>query len=238
MSDTAGNPGLPDERPRAAIYARVSKPEQKIEHQEGNLMEYATAHGFDVVDVLRDKSTGADTDRDGYRRLMELVESGSVDVVVVRSISRIARSMVDLYSTVDEIRSHGVGLYVQSDGIEIPPGEDLTIQQKTLLNTFAFAAELERDLLIQRTNAGLRAAEAAGKWVGRPPYGFTTSDDGYLQPSDDFSKALEAIHAVDNLGWSERKTARHTGVPRRTIPSIMENRERYEVDDGEPGRSS
>jgi len=215
--------------PSAAVYSRVSTDQQSIDHQEDNLLEYASELGFDVKadHVIRDKSTGTDVDRSGYRQLMELVEDGAVDAVVVRSISRISRNMRDLHETVGGIvEDEGLGIFVKNDGIEIAPGEDLDMRDKILLNTLGMAAELEAEMLSERTLEGLRAAEAEGKWTGRPPYGFTTDPDGYLQPNENYASAVDAIEAVEE-GMSDNKASRHTGVPRRTIPNILERKDLY-----------
>lgn len=212
----------------AAVYARVSTRDQELDTQRDNLLDYADNLGLDVDadHVLADKSTGTDTDRAGYHQLMELVEDGAVDAIVVRSITRISRNMRDLHRTVGEIvEDHNCGLYVHD--LKIPPGEDLDMRDKILLNTLGMAAELEADMIRQRVVEGLRAAEDAGKWTTRPPYGFTTDDDGYLQPTDEFRNAVDAIVAVEEEGWSHRKASRHSGVPRRTIPNLLDRKELY-----------
>jgi len=214
----------------AAIYARVSTEHQDIDTQSENLLEYAHDLGLDVdpEHVLADKSTGTNTDRAGFRHLLELIEAGDVDAVLVRSITRISRNMRDLHRTIGTIvEDHNCGLYVRNDDLEIPPGDDLDMRDKILLNTLGMAAELEADMIKQRVVEGLRAAEEAGKWTTRPPYGFTTDDDGYLQPADEFSNAIDAIVAVEDEGWSHRKASRHSGVPRRTIPNLLERKELY-----------
>jgi DNA invertase Pin-like site-specific DNA recombinase len=212
----------------AAVYARVSTADQDVEHQRENLLDYADRLGLEVVDVLADKSTGTDTDRDGYRELMKLVENGAVDAVVVRSITRISRNMRDLHRTIGTVvEDNNCGLYVRNDDLEIEAGGEMDMRDKILLNTLAMAAELEADMIRQRVLDGLRAAEEAGKWTSRPPFGFTTSEDGFLQPTDDFDRAVQAIMAVEEKGWSHRKASRHTGVPRRTIPALLERKEMY-----------
>ena len=218
-----------DNTPNAAVYARVSTQDQDLSHQRDNLLTYAREQGFDVRQehVLADKSTGTNTDRSGYRELLELVESGAVDAIVVRSITRIGRNMRDVHATVGRVTDAGAGLYVKNDGLEIAPGDEMEMRDKILLNTLAMAAELEAEMIKQRTVEGLRAAEQAGKWTTRPPYGFTTDDDGYLRPTEEYAQAVEAIHAVEREGWSHRKAARHTGVPRRTIPAVLDRRNLY-----------
>jgi DNA invertase Pin-like site-specific DNA recombinase len=214
-----------------AIYVRVSTRDQDLEQQEQNLWGYATdSLSIDPADivVLRDKSTGTDTDRGGYRDLMQLVRDDEADRVIVREITRIGRNFRDIHETVHEIvEDHNAGLSVTNDNLEIEPGGDLSMRDKMFLSMLAWGAELEAKKIRENTIEGLRAAEAEGKWVGHPPYGFTTDDDGYLQPNDNFANAVEAIYAVDELGWSDRKAARHTGVPRRTVPNVVERKDLY-----------
>ena len=212
-----------------AIYTRVSTADQDLEHQKESLWDYVDELDLetDDVEVIEDKSTGTNTDRIGYRDLMDGVKNGDIEVVVVRSVTRIARDMRDLYSTVDTLVEHNCGLYIKNDDIEIEPGEDMGMRDKILFNTFALAAELEAEMIRERTLEGLRAAEQAGKWTSRPPYGFTTDDEGYLQPGEDFQKAVNAILAIKEEGMSHRKASRHTGVPRRTIPNLLEREDLY-----------
>ena len=153
--------------------------------------------------------------------ILDLVREDNVEHVIVRSVSRIARDMRDLYATVDEIVENGSGIHIINDGIEIAPSEEMDVRDRIFFNTFALAAELEGEMLQQRTVEGLRAAENAGKHIGRPPYGFETNDEGYLVPNEDFTQARNAIEAVDELDWSKRKAARHTGVSRRTLANHL-----------------
>ena len=214
---------------RIAIYARVSTADQNIEQQKESLWDYVDELpiAVDDVEVIEDTSTGTNTDRSGYRRLMQLVQDDEIDAVVVRSVTRIARDMRDLYSTVDDLVEHDCGLYIKNDSIEFPPGDDMEMRDKILFNTLALASELEAEMIRERAIEGLRAAEEAGKWTTRPPYGFTTDDDGYLAPSEDFDKAVRAILAVEEEDMSHRKASRHSGVPRRTIPAILERKDLY-----------
>jgi len=223
------------------IYARVSKRDQNLEHQEDNLWTHATDDlgvDADEITVLSDKSTGTDTDRSGYREMLELVRDGDADRVVVREVTRLGRTMREISENVHEIvQDHECGLHVMNDNLEVEPGDELSMQDKMILNVLAWAAELEAKKIAENTRAGLRAAEAAGKWVGRPPYGFSTDDDGYLQPNENFSKAREAIIGVEENGWSDRKAARHSGVPRRTVPNVVDRRDLY-LDEHEVAESS
>lgn len=221
----------------AVLYARVSTKDQDLEHQTENLWDYAT-NGVGVdktdLDVLTDKATGTNRDRSGYRELMERVRAGEVERVIVREVTRIGRNFRDIHETVHEIvDDHQVGLYIKNDNLEIEPGGDLSMQDKMFLSMLAWGAELEAKKIKENTIEGLRAAEEAGKWTTRPPYGFTTDDDGYLQPTEEFGNARAAIYAVEELDWSHRKASRHSGVPRRTIPNVLERKDLYLDEDHE-----
>lgn len=84
-------------------------------------------------------------------------------------------------------------------------------------------AELHR----QRMREGLQAAVAAGKYMGRPTYGFNTDDERHLVPNENYSTACDAIEAVGEFGWSKRKAARYSCVPQQTLTSLFERREMY-----------
>jgi len=214
-----------------ALYARVSTQDQDLQHQQENLWSYATDE-LDIdpqnLTVLTDKATGTNTNRSGYRQMLDLVRSGEVDQVVVREVTRLGRTMREISENVHEIvQDHNAGIQVMNDDLNVDHGDELSMQDKMLLNVLAWSAELEAKKIKENTKAGLRAAEEQGKWTKRPPYGFTTDDDGYLQPNDDFGKARRAIIAVEEEGHSHRQASKRTGVSRRTIPRLLERKTMY-----------
>lgn len=216
---------------KTAIYARVSTPEQSLTGQKESAWDYVT-ETLEVepsaVRVLEDKSTGTNTDRSGYRDMMSLAESGKIDRVVVREVSRIARNMRDLNRTVGQlVDDHDVSVHIIDAGLKI--GEDDSddlIDDEMILQLLGMAAELEAKLNKERTMAGLAAAKAAGKHTGRPPFGFDTDEDGYLVPNDDFDTALAVIEMVER-DESIRSTARAAGIARSTVRSIADRRDLY-----------
>ncbi|AQL41652.1 resolvase [Halorientalis sp. IM1011] len=215
-----------------AIYARVSTEEQSLEGQKKSAWEYTT-ETLDVkpgnVRVLQDQSTGTDTDRSGYRELMELAKDGEIDRVVVREVSRIARNMRDLNRTVGRlVDDNDVSVHIIDADLHI--GEDAgdgLVDDEMVLQLLGMAAELEAKLNKERTMAGLAAAEAAGKHLGRPPYGFDTDDEGYLVPNENFDTALAVIERIEKEDKSIRSTANHAGISRSAVRNIVDRKEMY-----------
>ena len=147
---------------RLFVYARVSTADQTTENQ---LREIAAA-GFAVEPrrTVTENISGsvAAGERPGFRKLMDKMESG--DVLVVTKLDRLGRNAMDVRATVTTL--HGLGVRVHCLALG---GVDLTSPAgKMTMGVIAAVAEFERDLLIERTNAGLDRARAQGKAFGRP----------------------------------------------------------------------
>jgi DNA invertase Pin-like site-specific DNA recombinase len=215
---------------KPAVYARVSTGQQELQRQLETCTEYALSK-FDVersaLTYYRDTDTGSDTKRDGFQQLLSDVESGVVSDVVVHEISRLSRSMTDLSATVDRLKDAGVGLHVYDRDLVIDPesNDPMTEAFFYLMGVFA---QLERDMIRQRVRSGIREAQRQGKHTGRTPYGFTTDDEGYLIPNDDYETACIALEQLQG-GESKRSVAKATGISRRTLGRIEKRAEMYTV---------
>jgi putative DNA-invertase from lambdoid prophage Rac len=149
--------------PRTFAYLRVSTTGQTTDNQ---LQEIAAA-GFKVKPrcVVTETISGnvATSQRRGFTRLLDRLEAG--DVLVVTKLGRLGRNVMDVGSTVAKLAELGVRVHCLALG-----GVDLTSSTgKLTMNVINAVAEFERDLLIERTQAGLSRAKAEGKTLGRPP---------------------------------------------------------------------
>jgi len=177
-------------------YARVSTRAQ--EHQ-AQLDALAAAHCREVV--VETASTRGDRPR--LREALGRLQAG--DTLVVYKPDRVARSMKELLVLLeDQLHARGVNLHILTGicaGIHRPDGA--TIADKMLFMVAAMAAEMERDLIRERTLDGLRAAEAQGRRGGRPP---AVDED-----------VLAAARARQARGESVTVVARHLKVGRSTL---------------------
>jgi putative DNA-invertase from lambdoid prophage Rac len=149
--------------PRTFAYLRVSTTGQTTDNQ---LQEIAAA-GFKVEPrrVITETVSGnvATSQRRGFTRLLDRLEPG--DVLVVTKLDRLGRNVMDVGSTVAKLAALGVRVHCLALG-----GVDLTSSTgKLTMNVINAVAEFERDLLVERTQAGLSRAKAEGKVLGRPP---------------------------------------------------------------------
>jgi len=148
--------------PRTFAYLRVSTTGQTTDNQ---LQEIAAA-GFKVEPrrVVTKTISGnvATALRRGFARLLDRLEAG--DVLVVTKLDRLGRNVMDVGSTVAKLAELGVRVHCLALG-----GVDLTSSTgKLTMNVLNAVAEFERDLLVERTQAGLSRAKSEGKTLGRP----------------------------------------------------------------------
>lgn len=147
---------------RTFAYCRVSTAEQTTDNQ---LCEIEAA-GFAIEPkrVVTETVSGsvAAMERKGFAKLVDRLEAN--DVLIVTKLDRLGRNAIDVRSTVDRLEAEGVRVHCLALG-----GVDLTSPAgRMTMGVIAAVAEFERDLLIERTQAGLSRAKAAGKVLGRP----------------------------------------------------------------------
>ncbi|MFN3275075.1 MAG: recombinase family protein [Paracoccus sp. (in: a-proteobacteria)] len=149
---------------RAAIYARVSTAEQHTDGQIARLREVAARAGWSIASEHVEVVSGAAKTRPEFDRMMTAVRRRRVDVVAAVDLTRPGRSTIGLMHLLDELRQTNCDLYVDREAI------DTTTAAGRMMYTFiAAVAAFERELLIERTKAGMAAARARGSQIGRAP---------------------------------------------------------------------
>jgi DNA invertase Pin-like site-specific DNA recombinase len=149
---------------RIAIYARVSTKDQSCALQLRDLKSYCTARKLiltrEYVDV---GESGAKDSRPELNKLMADARKRKFDAILVWRFDRFARSTKHLLLALEEFRSLGVQFISYQENIDTtsPLGQ-------ALFTIVSAVAQLERDLIRERVNAGIRHARACGKQLGRP----------------------------------------------------------------------
>ncbi|MDQ3534167.1 MAG: recombinase family protein [Bacteroidota bacterium] len=136
-------------------YARVSTLDQKLELQLDDLK------GYGCEMIFQEKISGKSKERPELSKMIDHLRKG--DVVVVWKLDRLGRSLRDLIDLVSAFRDKGVEFVSLKDGIDTG-----TATGRFTFNIFASLAEFEREIIRERTMAGLEAAKARGRKGGRP----------------------------------------------------------------------
>lgn len=189
---------------RTFAYCRVSTTDQTTENQVREI----DAAGFKVdpkrVVVETVSGSVAAMERKGFARLVDRLEAG--DVLIVTKLDRLGRNAMDLRATVEGLAAEGVRVHCLALG-----GVDLTSPAgKMTMAVIAAVAEFERDLLVERTQAGLARARAEGRSLGRPA---ALSE---VQQRDIIARRVEG-HSLGTL-------AKEYGVSRAAIQRVEKRR--------------
>lgn len=131
-----------------------------IEQNEARQMKMMEEQGVEKLFI--DKASGKNTERKEFREMMDYIRSG--DIVVVESISRIARNTRDLLSIISELTQEGVEFVSLKENIDTS-----TPQGRFMLTVFGALAELERENILERQREGIEIAKLEGKYKGRKP---------------------------------------------------------------------
>ncbi len=152
-------------RTRAALYARVSTSrDQNPKLQTDDLRRVAEQRGWLVVGEYVDVGQSGSKDRrPELNRLTADINQGKVDLVACWRFDRFARSVRHLVTALDEFRARGVDFVSLHDGVDTS-----TPAGRFTFHVIAAVAELERELIRERTRAGLAAARRRGAAIGRP----------------------------------------------------------------------
>jgi DNA invertase Pin-like site-specific DNA recombinase len=153
--------------PRVVIYARVSTTDQKIDPQLRDLREYCQRRGWSAVEHVDHGVSGAKDSRPGWNTCWDAIQKRKVDVLLVHSLDRLGRSLPHLVKIITELSEHGIALVSFRENIDLT-----TSSGRMLAGNFSVLAEYERSIISERTKAGMRAARARGRQIGKRAAGF------------------------------------------------------------------
>lgn len=153
-------------------YLRVSTDKQDIDRQKLEVLQYAHSRKLTVDDFME---VHASSQRSFKQRLLhelfDRLKPG--DTLLVSELSRLGRSLGQIIQIVDSLIKHDIRFVAIQQNIVLDGKQDM--QSKVMIALFGLFAEIERDLISERTKSGLQAARAKGKVLGRPKGALGTS---------------------------------------------------------------
>lgn len=197
---------------KAAIYARVSTSHhgQNPEVQLEELRRYCAARGWLIANEIVDHGySGASDARPGLRELMSLARQRKIDGVVCTKLDRLFRSLKHLLIVLEELQALGVLFVAVKDAVDFS-----TPAGRMMVGVLGALAGFERDLIKERTRAGLEHAKRKGVRLGRPQ-----------------KHAPEAIVALWRDGKSYREISRCLGAPMGTITKAIRGAQKTSAKD-------
>ena len=168
--------------------------------QNRAMREYAARRGWTIAMQLKEVGSGA-TQRQLREKLLEAARRREIDVVLVWRLDRWGRSVTDLLATLQELEHLGVGFVSLTEALDLT-----TPAGRAMAGLLAVFAAFEREILQERTKAGLAHARQNGKRLGRPmTAGLRTAE----------------IRKLDRLGVAKAEIARRLQIGRTSVRRIL-----------------
>ncbi len=181
-----------------AIYARVSTDRQSTESQLNALREYAGKRAWAISKEYIDEGyTGSNTKRPAFTAMMADAKKRKFDVLLVYKLDRLSRSLKDLITTLDDLKSMGVDFVSYDNGLDTT-----TPTGRLIFNVVGAVAEFEKDIIRERVRAGLENAKRKGKRLGRPPVS---------------SRLVDEAKKLRSEGMSFRQIGKKLDIPESTV---------------------
>lgn len=152
-----------NDQPRAALYARTSRAGQHIDVQLAQLRQVAQQRGWQIVgEFVDDEVSSRRRHRPEFEKMLQAAHRGELDVVASVALDRYARSVTELLALAEKLAAWGVDLVSLREQIDTSSAVG-----KMTFTVLAAVAEFERELIRERTLAGLDEARRRGKALGR-----------------------------------------------------------------------
>lgn len=182
-------------------YARVSTKEQNLSLQIDALKKEG------CYMVFQEKVSGSKADRPELRKMIDQLREG--DIIIIWKLDRLGRSFRDLVNLIREIQDRGAGLKSLNDSIDTT-----TAHGKLIFHIFASLAEFERDIISERTKAGLASARARGRVGGRPK--------GLSKEALDKAIIVETLYKQGDMSIAQ--ICKHVSIARSTVYNYLKFR--------------
>jgi DNA invertase Pin-like site-specific DNA recombinase len=193
---------------KAVGYIRVSTEDQaregiSLDAQKAKIEAYAAISSLELLEIIRDEgASGKSLDREGIARLLELVDAGEVVAVIVYKLDRLSRKTLDTLSLIESFESKGIAFHSITEKVDTKSATG-----RFFLTIISALAQMERDLIAERTKDALSQKKKKGEWTGRVPFGFRLENNRLVEDPEQI-KVIQKAKRLRRSGRSLREISR------------------------------
>ncbi|MFO0754323.1 MAG: recombinase family protein [Thermodesulfovibrionales bacterium] len=213
---------------KAAGYIRVSTSEQamegiSLENQRAKITAYCALHDLELVEIIEDAGkSGKNLNREGVQDLLTKAKGKRIDAVIVYKLDRLSRKVLDTLTLIETFEKCGITFHSLNEKIDTG-----TAMGRFFLNITASLAQMERDLISERTRDALQHKISNNERAGQVPYGWKLAEDGNtLLPVPEEQEVIAAIKKLHGRGMGYRAICRELeaiGNGRKWHPQTVKN---------------
>ena len=194
---------------RAIGYVRVSTDRQaeqgvSLEAQEAKIRAMATVQGAELLEVIVDGGESAKSlNRPGLKRLLEMMNKGEIEAIIIAKLDRLTRSVKDLCGLLELLEKRKVALISVAESLDTSSAAG-----RLVITIMGAVSQWEREAIGERTRDALRHKRAQGYRAGNVPFGYRLAGDGgTLEPEGVEQNAITEAHRLRRGGLSLRSIA-------------------------------
>jgi site-specific DNA recombinase len=215
-----------DNKPKAAIYVRVSTEEQakfgfSLAGQEDVLKNYCAALGYDIYKIYRDEGKSAKDikHRPALQEMLSEAEKRAFSAIFIYKLDRFSRSLKDLILTIEKLKEWGVDFVSLQDRIETTSASG-----KLMFHIISAFAEFERNIIGERTSFGMERKCKEGGVTSKPPFGYIMVNKRLEPDPEKYLKVREIFREYSEGGVSLNKLAGKHGLTVNGLKKVLTNR--------------
>ena len=189
---------------KAVGYIRVSTDDQaregvSLDNQEAKIRAYSCVNDLDLIGVIKDEgASGKNLDREGITRLLQMADAGGIQAVIVYKLDRLSRKTLDTLNLIELFEGKGIAFHSISEKVDTKSATG-----KFFLTIISAIAQIERDLIAERTRDALNYKKENHEWCGRIPYGFRIKDNRLIEDPEQM-KVIKKAKRLRRAGKSLR----------------------------------
>jgi DNA invertase Pin-like site-specific DNA recombinase len=206
---------------KAVGYVRVGTEDQaregiSLDNQEAKVRAYASVNDLELVEIIRDEgASGKSLDRAGMIRLVQMVDAGEVEAVIVYKLDRLSRNTLGTLHLIEGFELKGIAFHSICEKVDTKSATG-----RFFLTIVSAMAQMERDLISERTRDALSHKKAKGEWVGRVPFGFK-AEGNHLSEDLDQMMAVRKAKRMRRNGKSMRDISRALNLSVGTVHKLL-----------------
>lgn len=211
----------------AVGYARVSttseSQETSIPNQKERIKFYCDSRNWKLMKVFEDEGvSGKNTEREGFSRLKDYLNSHEMDSIIVTNLDRFSRDPRDVISEIDWLNNRNIDFVSIDQSIDTS-----TTTGEMVMVLISYLNRMEREKTVEKINHSLKRKKERGEPLGRPPFGLKYSEDKTcFVPNRDFQTALRALK-LRKKGFSIPSIEEELSIPSSTISRLLKRKEMY-----------
>jgi len=162
---------------KAIGYIRVSTEDQaregiSLDNQEAKIKAYATLNGLDLTEIIKDAGiSGKTLNRPGIAKVLKMIEAREIEAIIVYKLDRLSRKTLDNLTLIESFDSNGLAFHSIMEKIDTK-----SAQGRFFLTILSALAQMERDLIAERTRDALAHKKTKREWTVRIPFGYRVED--------------------------------------------------------------